>query len=437
MFIGPELRIFMTDRDVARAVLTTHHDVFVKSGLMKGMLSVVMGNGLLLSDGAVWRRNRSLVNPSFHHARVRATAGIMATAAAEVITAWTASGAPGGGGGSGVLVDMSREMSAITLNIICRAAFGSDLGGGGDPAFMYRAVANMLQQMENAALSLAVFSPVPWDLLPRADNPRFRADKATVNGLLMALIARRRALRADLRSRGLSLPADQEIMLDHLLDAREEAGAMAAVGTVGMQGVNAGDSDVAAGGGVGGGGGGGGGGAAVKPSPAGGFTDQEVLNESMTFVLAGHETTSQALSWAIMLLARPENRAWRERAVAEVDAALGARRVPTYDDLSAMPLVQQIVWETMRMYPPIPLVRPWGTGGGGVGNGVAVGGSACGVAWRVFDPMPPVTADLLYCDSACRPPIPCLMSGRLRHSSCNRRPRGTTAHSGTRQHGAD
>lgn len=79
--------------------------------------------------------------------------------------------------------------------------------------------------------------------------------------------------------------------------------------------------------------------------------DKQVRDEAMTLFLAGHETTSNALAWTLMLLAQhPEARAKVE---AEVDA-LG--RNPSHDDLRALPYTLAALKESMRLYPPAYLI---------------------------------------------------------------------------------
>ena len=80
------------------------------------------------------------------------------------------------------------------------------------------------------------------------------------------------------------------------------------------------------------------------------MTDKQVRDESMTIVLAGHETTANALAWTFYLLAQyPDVRA---RLEAEVDAALGGR-TPTLADLPKLPYALQVLKESMRLYPPV------------------------------------------------------------------------------------
>jgi len=81
----------------------------------------------------------------------------------------------------------------------------------------------------------------------------------------------------------------------------------------------------------------------------GGMTDVQLRDEAMTIFLAGHETTANALTWTWYLLScHPETEA---RFHAEVDSALGGR-LPTADDLGALPYTRRVLAESMRLYPP-------------------------------------------------------------------------------------
>jgi cytochrome P450 len=71
------------------------------------------------------------------------------------------------------------------------------------------------------------------------------------------------------------------------------------------------------------------------------------------FIVAGHETTALALSWALYLLANSPDH--QERARTQVTAQLNGK-VAAADDLAAMPLIEQILEEAMRLYPPVGLL---------------------------------------------------------------------------------
>ena len=79
------------------------------------------------------------------------------------------------------------------------------------------------------------------------------------------------------------------------------------------------------------------------------LTDDEIRDEVMTLFLAGHETTANALTWTLVLLARhPEV---ETRLHAEIDAVLGDRAA-TFDDLRDLPFTRQVFSEALRLYPP-------------------------------------------------------------------------------------
>ncbi len=81
--------------------------------------------------------------------------------------------------------------------------------------------------------------------------------------------------------------------------------------------------------------------------------ETDLLHNIQFFIVAGHETTALALSWALMLLAHDSQA--QERAAQEARAALGARAA-TAADLDAMPYAEQVLQETMRLYPPVGLL---------------------------------------------------------------------------------
>lgn len=80
------------------------------------------------------------------------------------------------------------------------------------------------------------------------------------------------------------------------------------------------------------------------------LTDQQLRDELASFYFAGFSSSSNALLWAFYLVARhPEV---MHRLLADIDDVLGDR-LPTVEDLPRLPYVQQIVFETVRLYPPI------------------------------------------------------------------------------------
>jgi len=81
----------------------------------------------------------------------------------------------------------------------------------------------------------------------------------------------------------------------------------------------------------------------------GAMTREQLRDEALTLFFAGHETTSHALSWTLSLLS--SHPAERDRVVDEVRQVLGGRPA-TFDDVGRLQYVQQVLSESMRLYPP-------------------------------------------------------------------------------------
>ena len=101
-----DVRQVMTDRGVK------------KSWLTKLILSPVVGNGLLLSEGELYLRQRRLIQPAFHREKIKRYGRV----AGEVSVAWSQRQS------SGRTLDMDKEMMGLTLDIVGRSLFGSGMG---------------------------------------------------------------------------------------------------------------------------------------------------------------------------------------------------------------------------------------------------------------------------------------------------------------------
>jgi len=93
--------------------------------------------------------------------------------------------------------------------------------------------------------------------------------------------------------------------------------------------------------------------AARDPETGQQMTRDELVHNMQFFIVAGHETTALALSWALYLLAHDSE--WQDRVRAQTTAQLGGRAAGP-QDLDAMPLVEQVLEEAMRLYPPVGLL---------------------------------------------------------------------------------
>jgi cytochrome P450 len=94
--------------------------------------------------------------------------------------------------------------------------------------------------------------------------------------------------------------------------------------------------------------------AARDPDTGAALSDLQLRNETITFLLAGHETTANALTWTFHLLSRhPEV---EERLREEIHSVLGGRR-PDLQDVAKLVYTKRVIQEAMRLYPPIWIIE--------------------------------------------------------------------------------
>ena len=199
-----------------------------------------------------------------------------------------AAGLPAAAGWTGGAVrDVAVDMADLTFRIVGRTLFASDLAA--DSPAVAGALAEFLGRYGRA---LVPGGPV-LNRLPLPSTLRLRAAGAELDRVVYRLIAERKAAG----------PRGGADVLSTLLAARDEKG---------------------------------------EPMP-----DRQVRDEVLTLLLAGHETTANALAWTWLLLDR--HPAAADRLHAEVDRFPGP---PGADDLAALPWTRAVVAESMRLYPP-------------------------------------------------------------------------------------
>jgi cytochrome P450 len=164
-------------------------------------LRETLGDGLLTTSGAPWRRNRRLAQPAFHRQRLAGFATVMADAAAGLVARLRSAGA------GGASFDVVPEFSRVALQIVGRCLFQRDLSDEADQ--VGRALRVALHHTMDKAQALF---PLP-SVLPTPANLRFHAALRTLDRLVLSLIDQRR------REGG-----DRGDLLSMLLLARDEDG---------------------------------------------------------------------------------------------------------------------------------------------------------------------------------------------------------------------
>ncbi len=274
------LHSFLVNKpDYIEHVLLTNQANYRKSDFLRRMLGPLLGEGLLISEGEVWRRQRRIAAPAFHARRIAGFVAAMASCTEAMLARWQTMPQP---------FDVAPEMMALTLDVISRTMFSTDVS---DDTAKVRHLMDVVVGLRVSLLDLFGFPQ--W--LPRFQPKDFRRAIAAFDALMSRLIAERRAS-----------PAEHDDLLGMLLAAR--------------------DADTGE-----------------------GLTDRQLRDEALTIFVAGHETTANALSWVWYLLAtHPEAEA---RLHAEIDRVLGGR-TPTYADLARLEWTRMVIDETMRLYPP-------------------------------------------------------------------------------------
>jgi cytochrome P450 len=276
----------------AEHVLAANQDNYVKAFTYRPLRALI-GDGLLTSEGDRWRQHRRLIQPLFSRRHVASFSPAMTDAARRLTARWDR--LP-----DGTVINVAAQLSAVALDIVGRALFGSDLSGDADQ------VGRAMDAGQRVAM-LATFVPLAWG--PRSTRAlkvvarRAGHTPEGIEGPVGRIVSGRRAAARDAgRHAGDASAGD---LLDVLLAARAPDG-----------------------------------------SP---LTNAEICDEVATFMLAGHETTANTMSWTLALLSAYPSA--RQQLEAEVDSVLGDRD-PEAEDADKLTWTRAVVSEALRLYPP-------------------------------------------------------------------------------------
>jgi cytochrome P450 len=167
----------IADAAAARRVLVTNARAYDKHTLQYSSLSLVTGEGLLTSDGDVWRRQRRLVQPAFHHEAIHAVGGHVAQALQRLEGPWRQLPP------RGAIVDLDDLLMRITLEVVGSSLFGTDLSGA----------AHRLTEATLSALDVVIararvpLTPPPW--IPTPANRKLRTAVRTLDEAVDGMVA--------------------------------------------------------------------------------------------------------------------------------------------------------------------------------------------------------------------------------------------------------
>jgi len=253
--------------DDVKRVLVANHKNYTK-GVGLDRVRILLGKGIMTSEGELWKRQRYMMQPLFHRRVINQFASVIAAAHERLIARWDALAR------GGATVNLTDEMSALTLEIVLRSIFGRDLD-------------RLTQQ----------FGANPFEVVTREPSRdlQFAYKFRSLGRLVTQLIARRRAE-----------PEEHMDFVAMLMQVRDKE----------------------------------------SGEPMG---ERQLVDEIMTLIVAGHETTASGLNWTWYLLSQhPEVQA---RLHAEIDA-VDYPLAPELAQVETLTYTGQVVNEALRLYPP-------------------------------------------------------------------------------------
>jgi cytochrome P450 len=280
--MGPKTLYFFNHPDHAKHVLADNAANYHKGIGLAEARRLILGDGLLTSEDEVWKHQRRIIQPAFRRDRLAGFASVVTDAGQALAARLSAR--------VGDTVDMSEEMTRLTMSVLGKSLLDADLS----PLRMLGPAFEVAQ--DRAMFEMVSLGAVPtWLPLPR--NYRFWRAKRQLEDAIEVLVAGRAHARG----------GDGNDLLSMLA------------------GAYSGEQD------------------ARKRWSV-------LRDELITILLAGHETTASTLSWTWYLLSgHPEAEAALHAEAVEV---LGDR-TPDHEDLARLPYTTTVIQEAMRLYPPV------------------------------------------------------------------------------------
>lgn len=252
--------------DDIKHVLVTNHRNYTK-GVGIDRVRLLLGDGIMTSEGGLWRRQRRMMQPSFHRKVIERFENVILAHGDEMLGRWTTAAE------RGEPVDVTECTSELALNVMLDATFSRDL----------------------EAL-VAGLKDNPFLMVTRESrrDPKFAYEFRQLGRHVRALVRRRRA-------RGVRHFDFMQML---------------------MESVDAGTGQ--------------------------GMSERQLIDEILTLVVAGHETTASALNWSWWLLGRDPD---VERRLHEELDGLGLSGAG-FAVVEQLPYTRQVLEESMRLYPP-------------------------------------------------------------------------------------
>ena len=296
-------RLLVTSPKALAEVLTTKSYDFVKPQLLREGIGRVLGVGVLLAEGDDHKMQRKNLAPAFHFRHVKELYPAFWSKSQELVHAIQAEIKTSSNPKPSV--EVGEWGSRATLDIIGVAGMGQDFNALQDPTNELNRVYRAVFQPDRAAqiIGLLSFFLPAWFLnnLPVDRNSKVQAASDVAKNTCRKLIEQKR-LRM----------ANKEPMQPDIISVALESG---------------------------------------------GFTDDQLVNNMMTFLAAGHETTASAFTWAVYQLCQRKDvqSRLREEVHAHISSLDNPDQPITAEVIDNMPYLHAVCQETLRLWAPVPL----------------------------------------------------------------------------------
>jgi cytochrome P450 len=277
--------VILNHPDYAQYIMRDNFRNYDKGGKLWDAVRTLVGDGLVTAEGEHWRRQRRMMQPQFHRQHLASLTNHMVEAIEDGMSEWDSIAA------SGEAFNIAKAFNKITMNVIVRTMFGTDLNSietdemGNRVDFV---LSRMLQEM--------VLGSLP-DWIPVPGRVKYQEAIAYIDKYIYSLIEKRR--REPNHEN-----ADVLTMLLNLVD--DETGEQ--------------------------------------------MSDKQLRDEAITVFLAGYETTSVSMTWASYMMTQYPEVA--QKLAAHVDNVLEGQ-IPKFEDLMQLTYPRMVMEEVMRLSPPV------------------------------------------------------------------------------------
>lgn len=276
--LGPQTVILLNHPDLIKDVLVTNHHKFIKGRGLQ-MAKVVLGDGLLTSEHELHTRQRKMIQPAFNAKKISYYSEIMTDFTNKYLEKLK----------DGEQVDLSKDMMSLTLSIVCKALFDSEVESDTEKIQKSLSlVVEMFDEITNPLYYLLKDSSFP-------KYKRFNEAKEFLDNIILKMIKERRGNSEN-----------RNDLLSMMIQAQDE-------------------------------------------DDKKGMSDKQIMDETLTLFMAGHETTANLLAWTFYLIS--QNPKVEKKIVEEINQVIGDE-APNYADIPKFIYLKKVLTESMRIYPP-------------------------------------------------------------------------------------